>query len=105
VQRLRHLDVRLVLPGHGEPLTNLREVVADYERHHEERRGLIAKRLAAGPPATAFDVVASLFPGATALDHWLAFAEVFGHLQYMEKLGLVERVAAGGGGTAWRPSN
>lgn len=100
VRALRDLDVRLVLPGHGEPLTNLTEVVDSYERHHAERRGLITKRLAARAPATAFEIVESLFPGASALDQWLAFAEVFGHLQYMETLGQVERLAAHGG-TAW----
>jgi glyoxylase-like metal-dependent hydrolase (beta-lactamase superfamily II) len=103
LRKLQALEVDLVLPGHGEPLTNLRQVLDDYAGHHATRQAAIAEAVRARGAASAFEVVQALFPGARSLDVWLAFAEVFGHLQYMESLGAVERDAAAGR-TVWRGS-
>ncbi len=101
---LRALDVDIVLPGHGLPLTNLRDVLGEYEGQHAARRAAILEALRARRSASVFEVVQQLFPGASSLDRWLAFAEVFGHLQHLESMGKVERETAGAGRTAWRIS-
>jgi glyoxylase-like metal-dependent hydrolase (beta-lactamase superfamily II) len=102
VARLRALDVAVVLPGHGEPITDMARVLDGYERHHEARRAAIGAFLRRRGPATAMDAVEHLFPGAGPLDLWLAFAEVLGHLQYMETLGLASRTAGPAGRTSWK---
>lgn len=94
--KLRTLPVDFVLPGHGEPLTGLAEVVASYERHHRERRKAILGVLRARGAASGFEVVEVLFPGVTRIDQWLAMAEVLGHLQHLTGLGEVEESQAGG---------
>ncbi len=101
--KLRGLDVDLVLPGHGEPLRDLKGVLDLYERHHAERREAILAFLARQKRATGYEIVNELFPGASRLDQWLAIGEVLGHLQHLESMGQVER-AAGGGRTEWRVS-
>jgi glyoxylase-like metal-dependent hydrolase (beta-lactamase superfamily II) len=103
LEKLRGLDVDLVLPGHGEPLGDLNAVLDRYERHHRERREAILAFLARQKRATGFEIVTELFPRASRLDQWLAIAEVLGHLQHLESMGRVER-AAGGGRTEWRVS-
>ena len=94
VERLAALPVDLVLPGHGPPVRDLPTLAAQYAEHHRQRRAAICDALRAKGPLTPFELVAQLFPGASALDQWLAVAEVLGHLQYLEALGEVEPAAA-----------
>lgn len=95
VGRLRGIPVDWVLPGHGEPLSDLPAVLDLYERHHAERRAAILAALRGRLGATGFEVVETLFPGASRIDMWLAMAEVFGHLQRLEAQGEVERGSPG----------
>ncbi len=94
--KLRELPVDFVLPGHGEPLTALSEVVDLYERHHRERRSAILGVLRSRGASSGFEVVLALFPGVTAIDQWLAMAEVLGHLQHLTTLREVEESPSGG---------
>lgn len=96
IAKLRGLPVDFVLPGHGEPLAGLDGVVDLYERHHLARRGAIMEVLKAQGRASAFEVVAALFPGLSPIDEWLALAEVLGHLQHLTALGAAEQAQASG---------
>ena len=44
INALRHLDVNLILPGHENPFTGLKERVEELTRHHEQRSlGILEK--------------------------------------------------------------
>ncbi len=101
MRKLRGLSVDFVLPGHGEPMAGLEEVVDLYERHHRERRRAILDVLRSRGQASGFEVVEALFPGVTRIDGWLAMAEVLGHLQHLRTLGEVAE-ARREGNLVWR---
>jgi len=95
LMRLLTLDINMVLPGHGRPVTDHRSLVERRLRFHEERAGSILRHLQAGP-ATSLELAQKLFlhlkPDALAL----AISEVVGHLDLLVERGLVRTRQAGG---------
>jgi len=88
---LADLDVRLVLPGH-------RELISDLPGRLEELRGHHAKRLeltmeAATTPSTVYEVAHHLFPfhRLTVHEKRFAIAESLAHLEYLCERDLVRR--------------
>jgi len=91
-------DDTLALPSHDQPFTGLGPRCAALKRHHDER--LDQTRAACREPATALQVLRTLFP--RALDfHQTAFAtaETLAHLNHLMAQGAIER--RGEGGAVW----
>jgi glyoxylase-like metal-dependent hydrolase (beta-lactamase superfamily II) len=80
--RTAELDLRLLHPGHGEPITAVRELI-------EERLGLVEGRkeqVAAAlrdAPRTAHAVALALFPKLPANQKYLALSEALGILDLL----------------------
>jgi len=85
--------VRLVLPAHGHPFTDLRGRTTAIRRHHEER--LLRLRAVSQDlgPASVTDLSHYLFRP----DHWgpMAEAETYAHLEHLRLAGLAERRGEG----------
>lgn len=84
--RVRDLPVRLVLPGHRLPLTDLATRAEELRIHHEERSALTLAALAARPAGShAATIAAELFGGRlrTEEDRRFAIAETLAHLEYL----------------------
>ncbi len=87
LERVSMLDVKRVLPAHGEPFDDLvgraREIIA----HHRAR--LDAVREALGHDArTAYEVACTLFPNLRSPhEERFAIAETLAHLRYLERRG------------------
>lgn len=89
--RVRDFAVRLVLPSHGEPYTDLRGVVDGLIAHHERRLGQVEACL--DEPRRVKDVAAAIFrKQATSLDAMMASVEAAAHLVHLEARGSVRRV-------------
>ena len=91
LERVCLLDVRRVLPAHGEPFDDLvgraREIIA----HHRARLDAVREALSAGP-RTAYAIARVLFPVLhSAHEERFAIAEVLAHLRYLERRGEVAR--------------
>jgi len=88
-QRLKKLDIELVLTGHGEIVHNLDEVIDSITLHHEVRKRKAYKFLKKSPK-TAYEICNHLFPDMDPLHLFLAMSESIGHLDILENEGAVE---------------
>lgn len=89
LDRLRDLDVDLILPSHGEPLSGHRRWIAQTIDHHRERCDQILG-LVRETPRTAHGLVSELWQRELSpINHHFAVFEVMAHLEYMQRQGRV----------------
>jgi glyoxylase-like metal-dependent hydrolase (beta-lactamase superfamily II) len=91
----REMDVDLVLPGHGDPVTGHRELIdqrfALHRRRAEKIRRLIDER-----PRSAYEVAQALWGNIAVTQAYLTLSEVLGHLDLLMNEGLVREVERDG---------
>jgi glyoxylase-like metal-dependent hydrolase (beta-lactamase superfamily II) len=96
LEKVRDLDVEIVLPGHRRLFPNLAERIDELKRHHERRAEETLSILRAGSQH-AYQVASGmtwdldyaswdLFPAA---QKWFATGEAIAHLRYLEERGEV----------------
>lgn len=92
----RDMDaVDLVLPGHGDPLTDHRRVIDDRLRMHERRAEKILRLLSDEGPRTAYEVATALWGSVAITQAFLALSEVLGHLDVLATRGTVTELVDG----------
>lgn len=90
--RVRPLDVRRVLPAHGDPFDDLAGRVEALLAHHQARLQAI-REILDGAPRDAYGVARKLFPVLrSAHEERFALAEVLAHLRYLERRGEVREL-------------
>ena len=92
LNRVKLLDVRLVLPGHEEPFVGLQSRIEGIIQHHEQRKAKILKAIEA-KPKTAYEIATEItwmldmggigWQNLTARDKRLAVMETVAHLESM----------------------
>ncbi len=98
LEKVRGLDVALVLPGHRKLFQNHRERIEELRRHHQRRAEEVLSILG-HHSMTAFEVASRMswdldcdswdsFPPA---QKWFATGEALAHLRYLEEQGRVHR--------------
>ncbi|MFA5890153.1 MAG: MBL fold metallo-hydrolase [Actinomycetota bacterium] len=93
--RLESMDLRLVYPGHGAPITDAPALLASYRVHHARRADRIASML--GPEgATAFQLARKMYAGRPPEDQFLATSEIIAHLDVLIAQGRAEAESAEG---------
>jgi glyoxylase-like metal-dependent hydrolase (beta-lactamase superfamily II) len=104
LNRIKHLEVDLVLPGHEAPFTGLEKRITGIVEHHEKRNNEILRVIEAGPK-TAYQVATKLTwsAGETGswqnLDKWnkrLAVLETIAHLEAMRLAGEIDNFSGDG---------
>jgi glyoxylase-like metal-dependent hydrolase (beta-lactamase superfamily II) len=92
--RTRELPAEILLPGHGEPITDhvslIDERFAMHRRRAEKLRGLIAER-----PRTAYELAQELWGNIAVTQAFLTLSEVVGHVDLLIDAGIVREVADG----------
>lgn len=88
LQRLAELDASYTLAGHGPPIHDHRELVAERLTMHRRRLDRIADFLADGR-RTPYEVCQALFPDLAQHDVFLGMSEVIGHLDVLVDEGYV----------------
>jgi glyoxylase-like metal-dependent hydrolase (beta-lactamase superfamily II) len=92
--RTRELPAEILLPGHGEPITDhvalIDERFAMHRRRAEKLRKLIAER-----PQTAYELAQALWGNVAVTQAFLTLSEVVGHVDLLMDAGLVREVADG----------
>jgi glyoxylase-like metal-dependent hydrolase (beta-lactamase superfamily II) len=90
----RELPAEVLLPGHGEPITDhvalIDERFALHRRRAEKLHGLIAAR-----PRTAYELAQELWGNIAVTQAFLTLSEVVGHVDLLIDAGLVREVADG----------
>jgi glyoxylase-like metal-dependent hydrolase (beta-lactamase superfamily II) len=92
----REMDLDLVLPGHGDPITNHRDLIDQrftlHRRRAEKIHGLIAAR-----PRSAYEIAQALWGNIAVTQAYLTLSEVLGHLDLLAAESRVREVTRQGG--------
>jgi glyoxylase-like metal-dependent hydrolase (beta-lactamase superfamily II) len=78
----RELPAELVLPGHGEPITDHVRVIDERFRLHRRRADKIY-RLIAERPRTAYEIAHALWGNVAVTQAYLTLSEVLGHVDLL----------------------
>jgi glyoxylase-like metal-dependent hydrolase (beta-lactamase superfamily II) len=95
LERVRALDVALVLPGHAAPFARHREVIDGLLRFQAKRQGKIRAALADGA-LTGYGITRALFPAVKAQELFLAISEAIANVEVLEARGEVARALEDG---------
>jgi len=101
LERLRQLDVRLVLPAHEEPFSHLNRRIDELLEHHERRLSQVLEAVSARP-LSPHDVACQVnwtgggWEQMNGMDRLLAIMETLAHLHLLQKRGRVNVGERGG---------
>ncbi len=98
LERTARMDVKIALPGHGEPVEDVRALIAGRLAFHRTRLDVIEQHVHNGA-ATVYELTSLLFPNLKSLDVFLGLSEVVGHLDVLEEEKRVVRTEREG---VWR---
>jgi glyoxylase-like metal-dependent hydrolase (beta-lactamase superfamily II) len=88
LRKTRELPAEIVLPGHGEPITDHRALIdarfAKTEQRKEKIHGLIAEQ-----PRTGYELAQALWGDVAVTQAFLTLSEVLGHVDLLENEGRV----------------
>jgi glyoxylase-like metal-dependent hydrolase (beta-lactamase superfamily II) len=91
----REMNVDLVLPGHGDPITNHRELIDQRLTFHRRRADKI-HRLLEERPRSAYEIAQALWGNIAVTQAFLTLSEVLGHLDLLEAEGRIREFARDG---------
>lgn len=86
MQATAALDLDVVLPGHGDVVTDPRALVEERLRLHERRAEKIARMLADGP-VTAYEIAQRMWGNVAVTQAYLTLSEVLGHVDVLLERG------------------
>jgi len=95
LERTRELPAEIVLPGHGEPITDHRSLI-DQRLTLHRRRAEKMFRLIAARPRTAYEIAQEIWGNVAVTQAFLTLSEVIGHLDLLADEGRVREVSDGG---------
>ncbi len=95
LERTRAMELDLVLPGHGSPITDHVSLIDERFRMHARRAEKI-HRLIAGGPRTAHEIAHELWGNVAVTQAYLTLSEVLGHVDLLLRDGRVEERELGG---------
>jgi glyoxylase-like metal-dependent hydrolase (beta-lactamase superfamily II) len=95
LRETRAMPIDVVLPGHGDPVTDHAQLIDDRFALHERRAkkigGLIAER-----PLTAYEIAQSLWGNVAVTQAFLTLSEVLGHVDLLLDRDVIREVEVGG---------
>ncbi len=93
--KTREMDVELVLPGHGDPITDHRTLIDERFAMHR-RRAEKLHRLISERPRSAYELAQALWGNIAVTQAYLTLSEVLGHTDILLNEGRVREVEEGG---------
>jgi len=95
LRETREMPIDVVLPGHGEPVTDHAKLIDERFALHERRAakiaGLIAER-----PLTAYEIAQALWGNVAVTQAYLTLSEVLGHVDLLLDRGAIRETEVGG---------
>jgi len=95
LSKTREMDVGLVLPGHGDPVTDHRGLIDERFELHRRRADKI-HRLLTERPRTAYDVAQALWGNIAVTQAYLTLSEVLGHVDLLLNDGRIRELKRDG---------
>jgi glyoxylase-like metal-dependent hydrolase (beta-lactamase superfamily II) len=93
--KTREMDVGLVLPGHGDPITDHRALIDERFALHRRRAGKL-HRLIVERPRSAYELAQALWGNIAVTQAYLTLSEVLGHTDLLTNDGRVREVERDG---------
>jgi glyoxylase-like metal-dependent hydrolase (beta-lactamase superfamily II) len=94
LRKTRALPARILLPGHGEPITDHRALIDErfalHRKRSEKIHGLISER-----PRTAYEIAQELWGNVAVTQAFLTLSEVLGHMDLLAADGRAREVVDG----------
>jgi glyoxylase-like metal-dependent hydrolase (beta-lactamase superfamily II) len=90
LDRVRALEVDLVLPGHAAPFSGYLEVIDSLSAFYERRQAKLLQALKRGP-LTVYEATRELFPPTSTFEFFLMISETLGNLELLEHKGEIKR--------------
>ncbi|MGH2845530.1 MAG: MBL fold metallo-hydrolase, partial [Thermoleophilaceae bacterium] len=87
----REMDVELVLPGHGDPITKHRELIDQRFALHRRRAKRI-HRLIEERPRSAYELAQEMWGNIAVTQAYLTLSEVLGHVDLLVNEGRVREL-------------
>jgi glyoxylase-like metal-dependent hydrolase (beta-lactamase superfamily II) len=84
LRKTRAMEVELVLPGHGDPITDHRALIDARLKLHARRADKIHGLIAEAGPMTAYDIAQRLWGDIAVTQAFLTLSEVIGHTDLLE---------------------
>jgi glyoxylase-like metal-dependent hydrolase (beta-lactamase superfamily II) len=91
LEQTRAMDVDLVLPGHGDPISDHRTLIDQRFDLHRRRAEKIHRLIAEGP-RTAHEIAQALWGNIAVTQAYLTLSEVLGHVDLLTNDGRVREV-------------
>ena len=95
LRKTREMEVDLVLPGHGEPITDHRRLIDErfalHRRRADKIHALIAER-----PRSAYEIARELWGNIAVTQAYLTLSEVLGHIDLLLQAGRVREMERDG---------
>jgi glyoxylase-like metal-dependent hydrolase (beta-lactamase superfamily II) len=95
LEKTREMDVDLVLPGHGDPVTDHRALIDERFALHRRRAGKL-HRLIAERSRTGYELAQALWGNIAVTQAFLTLSEILGHTDLLVNAGQVREVEDGG---------
>ncbi len=90
LKRTAGMGIRLALTGHGEPIENVGDLIAERLEFYRQRADEILSAFEDGPH-TLYEVTMRLFPHVPEPETFMAISEVLGHFDLLESEGRLRR--------------
>jgi glyoxylase-like metal-dependent hydrolase (beta-lactamase superfamily II) len=94
LRKTREMPAEIVLPGHGEPITDHRSLIDERFALHERRAEKLQK-LIAEKPRTGFELAQELWGNVAVTQAFLTLSEVLGHVDLLLNAGRVREAPEG----------
>jgi glyoxylase-like metal-dependent hydrolase (beta-lactamase superfamily II) len=91
LRKTREMDLEIVLPGHGNPITDHRRLIDERLALHRRRSEKI-HRLIAERPRTAYEIAQVLWGNVAVTQAYLTLSEVLGHVDLLLNAGRAREV-------------
>ncbi len=95
LRETRAMPIEVVLPGHGEPITDHAALIDERFEMHERRAAKIAA-LIAERPRTAHELAQAIWGNVAVTQAYLTLSEVLGHVDLLVERGEVVEAERGG---------
>src|SRR5919198_412130 len=95
LQATREMPIDVVLPGHGDPVTDHAKLIDERLTLHERRAKKIF-RLIAERPMTAYEIAQALWGNVAVTQAYLTLSEVLGHVDILLHGAVIRETEVGG---------
>ncbi len=95
LRRTREMPAEIVLPGHGDPVTDHVALIDSRFAGHERRKQKIFGLIEANGPSTGFELAQSIWGNVAVTQAFLTLSEVIGHADLLVNEGRVREVDDG----------